>query len=44
MRAAFYKMPYGSSIELKATSREGNFIEIIKVRNFLKVYSAIETM
>ena len=29
---------------MKAISGEGNFIEIIKAQNFLKVVSAIETM
>ena len=42
MTTAFYKLLYGSSIEIKAVSGKMNFIETIKVPNFLKVVSAIE--
>ena len=37
-------IPYRSSIEIKEISGEGNFIEIMKAQNFLKVVSTIETM
>ena len=44
MTTTFYKMLYGGSIEIKATSGVRNFIEIIKAPNFLKIVSTIETM